>query len=259
MNDLEKEILKRIDVSRSKRYITNCYSLDVVNGSSGMWTEGDDFVFSYLDHGVMRLVYFVEDWSFLDKLLEKIEGGRFYLEFLTRNPSEYVPSYFSIVARMKRLSNSDCRTVFDADSPLLKYKNVVSVQSARYDDAEEINEILWTTFRTEISHLLSIDEVRKRIESSQFFIHKDNRGGIDALLQADVLPRKFYINQIVNRAGKEVIHSLLLNRLEKYVSEGGRYLYAWVQDSNIPSLKFHEKYGMKHDGMWSMIYSLERT
>lgn len=42
------------------------------------------------------------------------------------------------------------------------------------------------------------------------------------------------------------------------IKAGGKYLYAWVEAFNVASVKFHEKYGMKHDGMWSMIYSIER-
>ena len=72
------------------------------------------------------------------------------------------------------------------------------------------------------------------------------------------MPKKFYINQIVNKGKREIIHAILLNRLEEYIKAGGKYLYAWVEERNIASVKFHEKYGMKHDGMWSMSYSIER-
>ena len=72
------------------------------------------------------------------------------------------------------------------------------------------------------------------------------------------MPKKFYINQVVNQGERKTIHAILLNRLEAYTNAGGKYLYAWVEDKNTASLKFHEKYGMKHDGMWSMIYSIER-
>ena len=55
-----------------------------------------------------------------------------------------------------------------------------------------------------------------------------------------------------------MIHALLLNRLAEYAETGGKYLYAWIEDKNTASIKFHKKYGMRHDGMWNMIYSVER-
>lgn len=258
MVDLKTEIFGRIKCARELGFITNCYSLDVVNHIHNIWKLGDDFVFSYMDHGILRLIYFVADWRNLDVILDEIDGEKYYLEFLTRNPDEYIPRNSKTMAKMKRLSNTDCRSVFASDSPVLIYKNAVPVQPAEVDDVKRINQILWDAFLPAISHLLNDDEIKQKIKCGHFFVHKNELGQIDALLQEDMLPKKYYINQIVNRAEKEVVHCLLLNRLEEYVNLGGRYLYAWVQDNNIASLKFHGKYGMKHDGMWSMIYSLER-
>ena len=71
------------------------------------------------------------------------------------------------------------------------------------------------------------------------------------------MPKKFYINQIINKTGKEVIHAMLLSRLDQYRKSGGKYLYSWVEEANIASLKFHNKYGMEHDGMWNLVYRLK--
>ena len=135
----------------------------------------------------------------------------------------------------------------------------MKVEFANEQDAEEINKILWVTFHTEISHLLSDDELRDKIRDEQITVHRNKDNHIDALLQADIMPKKFYINQVVNKGEKKAVHAILLNRLEQYIGAGGKYLYAWVEDKNIASMKFHEKYGMKHDGMWSMIYKIERS
>ena len=51
---------------------------------------------------------------------------------------------------------------------------------------------------------------------------------------------------------------MMLNRLKKYSETGGRYIYAWIDEKNIASIKFHKKYGMEPDGIWDIIYFTER-
>ena len=258
MNIDKKALCEKIKAANNRRLLTNCYSMDVIECCQGIWAQGDEFIFSYEDHGIQRLVFFAKEWESVDRMLAQIGGGRFFLEFITKEPNEYVPNMSTQVAAMMRLSNPHCQDVFEVNSPVIKYKGAVAVESAREHDTKEINEILWSTFHTEISHLLSDKELIERIKAGQLTIHRNAENRIDAILQADVKPRKFYINQIVNKSDREVIHAILLDRLEKYIESGGRYLYAWVDNKNVASIKFHEKYGMKHDGLWSMIYCIER-
>ena len=138
---------------------------------------------------------------------------------------------------------------------MLGYFDPAVGEPAADRDIPEINRLLWDTFHTEISHLLTDEELLEK--AGQLTIHREGRT-IDALLQAEVLPKKFYINQIVNRGNRKNIHAMLLNRLKAYTEAGGKYLYAWVEDRNIASQKFHQKYGMKHDGMWNVLYAVER-
>ena len=175
---------------------------------------------------------------------------------MTRDPKEYIPAEASLTASMMRLANPDCRSVFDNASPVLQYKDPAIGKKADCSQLQEIHDVLWSTFHTEISHLPYREEIKKQID--QFTIHQQEER-IDAILQAEVLPKKFYINQIINKGEKKNIHAMLLNRLEDYINNGGKYLYAWVEDRNIASQKFHAKYGMKHDGMWNMVYRLERA
>ena len=251
----KQEIIGKINNARLQRMLNNHYSMDTIDHITGIWSVGDAFTFAYEDHGVRRLTFFAKDWRSVDELLKKVDGGSYYMEFMTKDPNEYKPADSTLTARMMRLANADCRSVFTGDSPVLQYRDNTAVLKPGAEDVKEINSILWDIFRTEISHLLSDDELKEKLD--QFTVHKSN-GSIDALLQAEVMPKKFYINQIVNRGEKRVIHALLLNRLEQYVEAGGKYLYAWVEENNIASLKFHAKYGLKHDGMWSVIYRLER-
>ncbi len=259
MDGIKSEIYNKIKVSRSNRYLTNCYSMDVIDSSRKIYSEGDEFIFSYEDHGIYRIVFFVKNWKTLDGLMENLDPGRYYLEIVTRNLGEYIPQHSEVRATMMRMANVDCNSVFEHDSEVVQFMGNTSVSVAEESDAEEINKILWTTFHTEVSHLLTDDEVVEKIRIGEFTVHKDAiTGKIDALLQAEVMPKKFYINQIVNKTEPYVVHGLLLSKLKEYVDLGGKYLYAWVEDKNIASLKFHEKYGMRHDGMYSVIYDIER-
>ncbi len=254
----KQSIYEMIKTARLQRFVTNCYSMDVIEHCQKVWSQGDEFVFLYNDHGIQRLVFFAKSIDAVDKLLSQIDSGRYFFEFMTKNPEVFIPDKSKKIAAMMRFANPDCRNVFELDSKVIQYKCAASVETAGEQDATEINRILWSTFHTEISHLLSDSELKVRIKDGQLTIHRDADNNIDALLQADVMPKKFYINQVVNKANREVIHAILLNRLEEYINKGGKYLYAWVEDKNIASIRFHEKYGMKHDGMWSMIYSIER-
>lgn len=257
--EMNKEsIYEKVKKARFQRFVNNCYSMDTVEHCQEVWSQGDEFVFSYEDHGIQRLIFFAKNMNTVDRLLSEVDSGRYFLEFMTKNPDEFVPEKSSKIAAMMRFANSDCRNVFDSDSQIIKFKDSVAVETATEQDAEEINRILWSIFHTEISHLLTDEELRERIMDGQLTVHRDNSNCIDALLQADVMPKKFYINQVFNKGNKEVIHAIVLHRLEKYVNAGGKYLYAWIEDKNIASIKFHEKYRLKHDGMWSMLYSIER-
>ena len=255
LTDNRQIICNMINRIKSLRHITNCYSTDVVEKSVKVWELNESFVFSYNDHGIKRIIYFVKNYTELNRLLSLIKDGTYYLEFMTKNPDDYIPENSSLTARMMRMSNPDCRDVL-IDSPVLRYMDESIGDMAKEEDAGEINQLLWNVFHTEISHLLTDDELSDSIRRGQVTIHRSE--SIDAVLQVDVMPKKFYINQVVNQTDRNIIHAMLLNRLQKYVDNGGRYMYAWVEDKNTASLKFHQKYGMKHDGMWSMIYRLER-
>lgn len=253
---MDKEILcKKIRNARALRYITNCYSMDVVENADNLWEKEDSILFSCFDHGVRRLIYYVKSYELLDNLLDLLDSGIYFMEFMTKDPSEYIPYKAVAAGKMMRLANEDCRAIFNG-SQILQYRDDSIGKLACAEDAEEINQILWSTFHTEVSHLLSDEELREKIKLGQVSIHRGEK--IDAILQTDVRPKKFYINQVVNKTDRKIIHAILLKQLWEYVQNGGRYMYAWVEEKNLSSLKFHRKYDMKPDGMWSIIYCMER-
>ena len=185
---------ERINAINAKcRPITNCYSMSMVDMADEIWQFNESCIFSLNDHGVNRLIYFAENENALEQLLKLPEGGTYFLEFMTRNEydqeSVLTEGGFVNHARMKRLINSDCRVL--GDVRFLGDGETGAV--ARTEDVHEINELLWSVFHTEISHLLTDEELTIEIEKGHTRIHRDSNGQIDALLQAYVMPKKFYI------------------------------------------------------------------
>ena len=121
-----------------------------------------------------------------------------------------------------------------------------------------INGCLHEIFDTKVSHLPSDEELSKSVERGEVEIHCDKNSAIDAILQVVVKPQNFYINQIYNGTEKKIIHSMHQKRLKKYSAQCWIYAYAWVEKDNVASIKFHEKYGFKFDGLWNMVYVLKK-
>ena len=247
---IQNYLLEKI---RRRRLFSNLYSLSIVDKAEELWEEGDNILFSYSDNGIVRLVFSVTEWNALRILLSRLNGS-YVIDYLTRDP-QLLSLDGVLLARMKRLVNTDCRVICQ-DNELQNYRRDDLATIAKDADISEINTIFWHTFNHEISHLLSDKELQEIIHEGKITIHKSDR--IDAVLQVEVHPKKFYINQIVNLGEKSIIHALLLHRLFQYMDEGGKYVYAWVDEKNIASLKFHGKYGMHHDGMWNLVWRIER-
>lgn len=257
-------IQKKIEkLQNTGRLLTNCYSQDVMMQAEELWDSEKGVLFSYDDHGIKRLIYYTLEKEELGRLLKQAGGGKEYvLDFLTRNAGEnkevLESAGFQVFARMMRVSNPNCGNML-AELPVMTYFDDTVGYAADISETHEIKEKMWLVFDTRVSHLLDEDELMEVIMRKEIDIHRNQAGEIDAFLQALVQPKRFYINQIYNSAEKNVIHAMLLKRLQKYAAEGGQYLYAWVEEGNSASLKFHGKYGMKPDGMWNMVYMKEGT
>lgn len=259
---LKDEINERfLRLAKVCRPLTNCCSMLFFEYAKKIWTLGDSFIFSYDDHGVNRLAYFATDFKILEELLRLPQNGNFCIDAVTKNPTEIENAFekggFKFLAKLKRLVNADCREILNVAPSEIKEKEFFCPKAA-LSDVYDVNKLLWTTFDTRISRLLNDDELAKVVEKGNVFVHRNENEKLDAVLQLDVLPRKFYINQVVNISGTPVIHSMMQNALLEYVSGGGKYVYAWVEECNIASVKFHAKYGMQHDGLWNLVYIVER-
>ncbi len=246
-NNTIKEKLAALK-NTGKRLYTNNYTNSALEAAEELWESKEGILFSYDDHGVKRLVYNVADFKELKTLLQQIEGSGYILEFLSRDKDEnrglLEQSGCSILARMKRVSNPDCRFVF-TDSPIMAYADLNLGREAFVEEAQEINQTLWSVFDTRVSHLSSDEELQHAIRNGQISIYRGENGTIDAIMQTVVHPRKFYFNHAYNKADKSVIHAMILKRMRTYVEAGGKYVYAWVEEKNIASFKFNGNKKMK--------------
>ena len=258
----KQTLLEKIkQIRRNCRPVTNCYTMECLEQVVKYWESGESFAFAFLDHGVERLIYFAVDQEALQSLLAAVPKGQYCLEFLAKDISENFALLsgkgFACLAKMMRMATHFDSAAF-AKYPVSKFADETIGFYPEAALAPEINRVLWNVFDTRVSHLQSNEELKTSIKSKEVLIHQSDDGKIDAILQTVVQPRRFYINQVYNGAEKNVIHAMLQNSLNKYAKAGGKYVYAWVDCQNIASVKFHQKYGLQHDGMWSMVYVLNK-
>lgn len=260
----EAEIRKAIEeLKKQGRVFSNLYADGMLAHAEEVFSNERAVVSICEDHGVRRLYYFYNDADSLLSILssETIHAdSNTVLEFMTRDESEnrdfFETAGFKQIAGLKRMSVRDCESALKENRMDGLYDETVGC-FPDVEMAEEINKVLWSIFDTRISHLQDDREIEESIRNGEFIIHRSDEGVVDAILQAQIQPRKFYINQVYNGADKGIIHAMLQNRLKEYFMQGGKYVFAWIDRDNIASLKFHEKYGLAHDGMWNMVYATE--
>lgn len=245
------------------RTFSNIYSDGVIENAEDLFVNESAIILSYHDHGVRRLHYCYTD---RDSFLELLRSGEIkadrntVIELMTRDELEnretFVAAGFIQIAALMRMSVKNCEQVIK-DSVISRYHDDSVGEYPEVGMAEEINKVLWNIFDTRVSHLQSNDEIAESIRQMEITVHRNGMGVVDAVLQVKIQPRKFYVNQVYNSADRSVIHAMLQTRLNEYYLQGGKYVYAWIERNNIASLKFHEKYGLKHDGTWNMVYCPE--
>ena len=163
-----EELEQKVAYARANKFISNCYSKEVIREATSVWKEKNSFIFSYLDHTINRLIFFVEEWEDINILTNKIEEGIFYMEIMTKNPDEYIPKGMNGVVKMLRFANPDINSIFKNDNPNLQYMNPQYGEIATVERTEEINKLLWSSFHTEISHLLYDDELKDNMPFDKY-------------------------------------------------------------------------------------------
>lgn len=246
------EQVERIRSSGRRVFSNNYAPLGSMPDTDWAVTVSEQSVCIFLDEpGVCRVRFFTTDLSDLAAALSR-ETRELTFDIVTRVSGEHDDAFSRIgvskLARMQRMCCSDV-SVYLSDHT----NSHVDPIKASIDDLPSIKATLWSIFDPRISHLQTDEEMERSIKAGEISILREN-GCITSLLQAIVHPKRFYINQIYNSGPSEYIHSMLRKELASYCAHGGRHAYAWVQDSNIVSIRFHEKYGMKPDGLWTEIY-----
>lgn len=187
-----------------------------------------------------------------------LNHDEYVIEVITKEDKLYQKEIegcgFHIHAKMMRISNPDVSGIFSGQYEIIKYFSEGIGRRAVEKDTSMIHKMLSDIFDSRIGHLPTLEETRDRIKDGQFYVAENADGQIALILQRVVAPKSFYINQIYNGLRKNDIHAVLLNELKKYTDNGGKYVYAWVDEKNIASLKFHKKYGLQHDGIWDIVY-----
>ncbi len=212
------------------------------------------------EYKVDRLYYYTLEISdFLECVFACLSCGEYCLNMATKTPEQFQKEFndagFKLIARMKRLSVSDISFALSEQAGVSCYYDKSIGRFADNADVDTIYDLLWNVFDTCIGHLPDKAEIEQAVARNEFMIYYGENNKL-SLLQTDIKPKSFYINQVINRNEKHIIHAMLLNRIEQYCANGGKYAYSWVEENNIASMKFHEKYNFKHDGLWDIVYKV---
>lgn len=212
------------------------------------------------DNGVQRLFFFTIDFLDLKYLLESrlFSDREYVMEIVSKEREPYRDNFmdmgFFILAQMQRMSVRDVSSLFQRAEGFLEAYDDSLAEQAVLEDIPRLQAKLWEIFDTRISHLPNEEELREAVLRGEFCVCRDSHSNIQAFLQSVTEPRSFYINQVYNGGEKKIIHSIMHKRLSEYCQNGGKYVYAWVDEKNKASLRFHEKYGLRPDGLRTCVY-----
>lgn len=209
---------------------------------------------------IIRCTFYTIDFEDLKKIIINLKGN-LVIEVVSKNKDnmkkEIEEMGLKRIVIQKRVSSKDVSDVFKPNSSIINCYNK-SIGSIATDlDIEQINDMLWNTFDIKSSHLKSKEKLIEQIENKEFYIYKNGNNKIEMLIQYKFSPKCFYFNQVINIGEKKLFHALTLNLLKKYCEQGGKYAYAWINEGNIASFKYFEKYTLVEDGVYNSIYSSE--
>lgn len=241
--------------SGSGRIRTNLFSAVAQDTVYELLESEASLVFTEVDDTGVTRAYFVScDDIELTKQLKQLDEGAF-IEIISRNPEdslEFLESAgFHFFSRFMRVacSHLDTELTKDISPDLLVATDEHAGNFAKVEDVSAIHSLLMSIFDSRTSHIASIAKLEQQVRDKEIIIAKDPRG-ISSLLVFKLQGRKYYINQVYNRAGKATVHSILLTSLRDAMAKGVTYSYAWVDEQNARSLAFHARYGMKPDGLY---------
>lgn len=206
---------------------------------------------------IKRILFYTISFEDLKQQIQSIGRGT-VVEVVSKNKNDMREKIeelgFEKYLTQFRVSSKDITGVFDSNSSVIEYYNDSIGVEAEETDVSKINKLLWDTFDTRGSHLKTDSDLLENVLNGEFFVYKNSKEEIEMLIQHSNTPKSFYFNQVINRGDKTRFHALTLNLLKKYYDLGGRYAYAWVNEGNIASFRFFEKYTLVEDGVYNSIY-----
>ena len=215
--------------------------------------------FSVVDNGVERLFYFGADRDEIALLLRGFAPGSM-LDLLTRSEASVQPLALAAgcvpFARFVRVANPRlAEELGDVGSPtIIKCADLTLGRPARVQEAQQISDLLFSTFDTRTSHIPMVEEICRQVGEGTVWVEQQG-GKLVSLLMYRIEGKKYYINQVINRAQPQLIHSIVMRTMRNAIEEYGvNYCYAWVDEKNLRSLRFHARYGMEPDGLMDFSY-----
>ena len=206
---------------------------------------------------IKRIVFYTVNFEDLKQLIQNV-GENVVIEVISKDKNYLKDAIerigFKKLITQVKISCKKVSEVFDANSEIIKFYNPLIGELALESDADEINDILWSTFDTRSSHLKTKAELSKQIARGEFYVHRNENNRIDMLIQQVSSLKAFYFNQVINKGDKTIFHALTINLLKRYCDNGGEYVYAWVNEDNVASFKYFSKYKLMEDGIYNSIY-----
>lgn len=227
-----------------------------------VWESEKTIMIVISDCHIKRIIFFTIEFEDLKRGLKSL-AGEAVIEVVSKDKlsmeKEIKGLGFERYVTQIRVSCKDISGVFSSKSSVLKYYNKSIGTTAEDSDCEQINDMLWSTFDNRSSHLQSKTELLESIRRNEFWVHKNEKQKIEMVMQCSFFSKCFYFNQVINMGDRCLFHALVLNILKKYYDQGGRYAYAWVNEGNMASIKFFEKYTLVEDGLYNSIYYMNKS
>lgn len=251
----ENIITKINDIKRIGKIYSNCY-ISFASFPKQEWktyTSEKTIIISAFEGGINRIYFYTIDFVDFGKLIKLIIEDH-TIEIISKNKSEFVSELkqagYVRLACLKRVSVKDItpyvdRKIYLSDRNICEY--------ALEGDVAEITSFLDKNFDTRISHLSDINTLKNAIANRECYLVRE-KNKIVSYVQIKKTTKSLYINQIINEGKKDRFHSLVSKIINSYTCDGGKYVYAWVDENNIASLKFFSKYGLEEDGLYTSIY-----
>lgn len=258
---LEEIKIKINEIKKNSiRPLTNFYDNIPKNRNIvSVYNKEKSIVFCVDDNSVYRGYFYSSDLDELQDLLGKLNKNTI-VDIITKKENLDVSillnkSGFEKYAIFKRASNPNiCEFDEINNAEYLENKLDNLGKYAELRDLKLIHSKLYKIFNPYTSHIMTVDELEYMIINKQVMVNITNNDLVSFLIFR-IEGCKFYINHVYNNGDRKIIDYIMKKSLTKYINDFKiNYLYSWIDEKNVRSIRFHERYGMKFDGLIDFIY-----